>query len=1138
MTHHQTTTFIKSFFISALFLAILLLGSSPLLSQAEISRSTPPTIEELVAQFPAADAATRDRLVEALLKRAPDSIHAVCRMIVPPGKRDDTAAQFAVNGMIVSLQKSKNDQDRKRFCLILIEELNRSGEREVKAFFIRQLQLIGQEETVKALRRYLKDTSLFEPAAQAMKAIGGRDAEKALLTALKEARGAARVTLVKTLGEMQSRAAVKIIEKDAASDDSLLRQTALFALANIGDPSSENTLSRTRVNASFQERTHAPTLLLHFARRMAENGFRKQSLSLCRDLIHNYNNEEENNIACQALSLVWEIEQDGAASDLLAAVDSPHAELRNQALRLAGESAVRTMTGEWIQKAKQVPHHVRAEIITMLGRNGDPAAIEYIRGSLQSGETDVQSAAILALVSLDRDNSLSDLLPLLQTTDEGLLSVLEESLLRYPAERIVPEAARRMADSSNRTKIILFHILAEKGAVEFRKLFYAHAGSEDADVRAAAFEGLALLSQPEDIPSLFSLFQPERPAREKIALQNALLHAVSPINNIDKKTEPFIQEIVAAEGKRRADLLRLLSEIGGTSALQTVRAELTSEDAAIQNAAVVTLSRWPTMDAVVPLIELIGETESDKFAYLAVQGVIRLLRRADLPDEIKIEHLGSLLSLPLDSSAIKLILKGLSIYSGPQVLELILPYLKDEQIKTEAAAIAATALERRYASTQELPGFEDILLLREAAWLVTDEQEQHRIAGIARNLLDRLSFTPLFNGNNLDGWKGLVKDPPARAKMTASELEREQAAADEDMRRHWTAENGVLHFDGKGHSLCTSEDYGDFEMFVDWKIQSEGDSGIYLRGSPQVQIWDTAQWPEGSGGLYNNQKNPSHPLAVADHPIGEWNTFYIKMVNDRVTVYLNNVLVVDNVIMENYWERDKLLYPRGQIELQAHSTPLEFRNVYLREIKREKDFSEDQKEKVEEGFFPLFNGTDLTGWTGDTTGYAAENGEIVIHPDRGSGNLYTEKEYSDFILRFEFQLTEGANNGLGVRTPLEGDAAYAGMELQILDNTSDRYAGLQPYQYHGSIYGVVPAKRGYLRPVGEWNLQEITAEGTRIKVRLNGILLIDADIEAASSGGTMDGRNHPGLLNSKGHLGFLGHGSVVRFRNIRLKELK
>ncbi|MCG3127261.1 MAG: hypothetical protein CHACPFDD_02119 [Phycisphaerae bacterium] len=203
--------------------------------------------------------------------------------------------------------------------------------------------------------------------------------------------------------------------------------------------------------------------------------------------------------------------------------------------------------------------------------------------------------------------------------------------------------------------------------------------------------------------------------------------------------------------------------------------------------------------------------------------------------------------------------------------------------------------------------------------------------------VETADWIPLFNGKDLTGWKGLVSPdggPPARARMKPDELAKAQQAADEKMRSHWSVKDGVLVFDGKGDSICTERDYGDFELKVDWKLEADGDSGIYLRGSPQVQIWDASKHPEGSGGLYNNQKNPAKPSTRADRPVGEWNSFRIRMVGERVTVYLNDTLVVDNVVLENYWERDKPIYASGQIELQNHGNTLYFRNIAIREIPR------------------------------------------------------------------------------------------------------------------------------------------------------------------------------------------------------------
>ncbi|HUW60490.1 MAG TPA: DUF1080 domain-containing protein [Candidatus Bathyarchaeia archaeon] len=188
----------------------------------------------------------------------------------------------------------------------------------------------------------------------------------------------------------------------------------------------------------------------------------------------------------------------------------------------------------------------------------------------------------------------------------------------------------------------------------------------------------------------------------------------------------------------------------------------------------------------------------------------------------------------------------------------------------------------------------------------------------------------------------------------------------------------------------------------------------------------------------------------------------------------------------------------------------------------------------EEGYVSLFNGKDLTGWTGDTKGYVVENGNLVCKP---GGNLYTEKEFADFSFKFEFKLTPGANNGVGIRAPLKGNAAYGGMEIQILDDRHEKYKDLQPWQVHGSIYGIVPAKRDHLKPVGEWNSEEIIADGRNVKVVLNGETIVDANLDEATANGTMDEKPHPGLKNEKGHIGFLGHGSVIEFRNLRVKEL-
>lgn len=195
-------------------------------------------------------------------------------------------------------------------------------------------------------------------------------------------------------------------------------------------------------------------------------------------------------------------------------------------------------------------------------------------------------------------------------------------------------------------------------------------------------------------------------------------------------------------------------------------------------------------------------------------------------------------------------------------------------------------------------------------------------------------------------------------------------------------------------------------------------------------------------------------------------------------------------------------------------------------------------EPAQDGFVSLFDGKTLAGWTGATDAYLVENGAIVCKMGT-AGNLLTEKEYDDFVIRFEFKLTDGANNGLGIRCPkvAKGNLHLDGTELQILDNTAEKYKTLKEYQYHGSVYGIQPAKREFLKPLGEWNKQEVTVQGRRVKVVLNGETIVDVNLDEATKSGTLDGQEHPGLKRTGGHIGLLGHGDRVEFRAISIKSL-
>jgi len=408
-------------------------------------------------------------------------------------------------------------------------------------------------------------------------------------------------------------------------------------------------------------------------------------------------------------------------------------------------------------------------------------------------------------------------------------------------------------------------------------------------------------------------------------------------------------------------------------------------------------------------------------------------------------------------------------------------------------------------------------------------------------------FQPLFNGKDLSGWWGAdTEDPRKYLALTPEELRKKQEASREDIRQHWRAEDGSLINDGKGLYLTTDKFYGDFELLVDYRTVPLADSGIYLRGCPQVQIWDSTEQAKfnigadkGSGGLWNNSPGApgKDPLVKADKPFGEWNHFRILMVGSRVWVWLNDQQTVRGAILENYYDRKLPVPPKGPIQLQTHGGEIRWRNVNIREIGSE-EANKLLRQDDPPGFEKVFNGKDFEGWAGPVDEYEVRDGAVLCKPGKG-GTIFTKAEYGDFVARLEFKLPPGGNNGLAIRYPGQGDTAYVGMcEIQVLDDTYETATGSQidPRQAHGSVYGIIAAQRGYQHPRNEWNYQEVTVKGSTIKVELNGTVILDGDVSKVTD--YMGGSAHPGKDRTSGHFGFAGHNDPVMFRNISIKPLR
>ncbi|HBK41344.1 MAG TPA: hypothetical protein DDZ57_07200, partial [Porphyromonadaceae bacterium] len=777
-------------------------------------------------------------------------------------------------------------------------------------------------------------------------------------------------------------------------------------------------------------------------------------------------------------------------------------------------------------------------IIYWLGDKKVANTANMLANFATSGNKMVQKAAISSLAKIGNEQAMLVLAGLLKSQDDETVLLAKDALSTYKGD-ISYTLASVFNESGDVGKKAILQLIANRKMESQYNLVYNQMFTGNENVKTEAANTLQYVSTDKNLPDLFTLLE-QSDAANVPALQQAVNAALSylPANEQMKLVSDRMNKSVNKHLYYTA-----LANSGSQKAMEMITKAYNTETGANKNAAFDALTNWKSFNSIYPMLDIARNSKNKNELSKVTDAIVATINKSNETGAIKYLYLREVMQFAQTEKQKNDILRLLGNTGQYQAMLFVAPYM-DNVALSENAALAAMNI------ATNNPAFAGVVttgILQKVSKTLKNPDAGYQRESIKKYLDENPQdggFVSIFNGKNLDGWKGLVENPIKRAKMTPKELAAAQVKADAAAKTGWVIENGELLFTGKGDNLCTNKQYGDFEMLVDWKLYPgpEPDAGIYLRGTPQVQIWDTARVnvgaQVGSGGLYNNQQNPSKPLKVADQKVGEWNTFRIKMIGERVSVWLNDELVTDNVVLENYWNRSQPIFPTEQIELQAHGSKVAYRDIFIKEIERPEPFQLPADEK-KEGFRVLFDGTNLNEWTGNKKDYVVESGNIVLYPSQNfGGNLYTKEQFDNFIFRFEFMLTPGANNGLGIRAPLEGDAAYGGMELQILDNDAPVYKNLQIYQYHGSVYGVIPAKRGYLKPVGEWNYQEVIADGDRIKVILNGTTILDGNIREASKNGTIDKRDHPGLLNKTGHIGFLGHGSLVKFRNIRIKPLK
>ena len=1106
-------------------------------------RTTTTRIADLLAQLPARNAAQLERNMKEVADLGEDGYITLISGLTTSDKENNALIEYTVGGFTAYATKIGQQATRNMAVSTYCKSLEKLTDKQNRAFIISQFDLIGNDAAVTCLESYLTDEQLADEASRALAKIGTSSATTALIKGLEKATGKAKIAIVEALGHSNSKAAATAIATLATGTDKALSKVSLYALANIGDASSKEILVKAAEQAGYKyDQTNAVAALLVYAQKNVSTD--KASVeNIAKTILDKATADDQVNERIAALKLLSATQSDQQV--LLAAMGDKQFEFRAAAVKFAAAGVNDTNSAAWVGQLKKVDGPTQVSILDMLANSKAKSVLPDVLKLIKSDDQQVKLAAINAAVKLGQEEVLDDLLKLMGKGNAADIEGISNGILRIKGESVATKVAAFIPKAKPEVQVVLINILAARAATNQTTVIYALLNSKNAEVRKAAFLSLQHVTTAENEAQLFDLLNKTTDAGELTAVQDAIIASVKGSTDKGAQTDAILQQMGRTAADKKLLFYKVLGSLGGQKSLTAVSEAYATGDDVTKKAAIEALSSWSDAGSTDALINIArGNTNAD-FLNQAVAGYLNLIRKTNYPAEQRLLLLRNAMAVAKTPAQQQQILKDSEQAKCFNAIVFAGQYL-DNSVLQQAAANAVMNI--TMAGTYN----GDIVknLLNKTISVITGGDAGYQKEGMRKYISEMKAgegFVQVFNGKDLSGWKGLVADPIKRSKMDAKTLADAQSKADAEAQESWKVVNGELQFQSHGNNLATVKKYGDFEMLVDWKIiddkKGEGDAGIYLRGTPQVQIWDLARTKVGaqvgSGGLYNNQTNESKPLKVADNKLDEWNTFRILMKGDRVTVYLNGQLVTDNVILENYWDRSLPIFAEEQIELQAHGSPVAYRDIYIKEIPRPKPFELSAQEK-KEGYKVLFDGTNMHSWTGNTTDYVIEDGNIAIRPKPGKGsggNLFTKEEFSDFVYRFEFQLTPGANNGLGIRAPLEGDAAYVGMELQILDNDAPIYKDLKVYQYHGSVYGTIPAKRGFLKPTGEWNYEEVIAKGSKIKVILNGTVILDGDIEPFKKNGTPDHQQHPGLLRESGHIGFLGHGSPVQFRNIRIKDL-
>lgn len=829
--------------------AILL--SAGLWAQTPGGRTNQTIVADVVAQIPAQQQQAYNELVQQLSTTGEEGVGMLLNRIHASGQGSNAQVDYALSGLSHFVMAPGNETARQIVVNAYVKGLGLTADRETKAFIIRQLAIAGQDEAVPALAVLLNNEELSGPAARALASIGTTQALDALVKALNDgtATGKPRRDMILAIGEKQAPGAETALLKLVAAADEDTRKDIMYLLGRVGSTQSIGTLSGAAALANYRmEKTGANEAYIALLTRLATPG-NKEVAKAVGNLLKAATKAGATQTRIAALEILFST-QEQPAKMVLTAMKDPDKEFRNAALNFASAYANEAMYIDLVKVMAKATPAVKVDILNWLRREAacpdkktilqnleirfDLPARNLFLDQLKSEDFAVKQAAAWLLVRMGDTNNIPALAGLLTSSDQQVILLAQDALAAFPGD-IAPTVAKVIPAAPDVGKIAALELLAMRKASANINSVFEQTRSVSPEVSLAAHLALKDVAAEREFTQLCGMLETSTPATAPM-IQQGVITALSTMP-AGQQVQLINRRMIQAGDSKKHLYYIVLAATGQPEALTQIVKELHSSTGATRDAAFEALLAWQGPKAAGELYTVCLDNSLGSYFDRAIDRYIELVSTPAVTGENRLLSLRKAMEIAHSNVQRNNILRQIE-RTGTFIGMIYAGQFLDNPATAQAAANAVMNIALTH---PEYTGANVRALLEKVSSLLDNPDAGYQREAIKKHLDEMPAgegFVSIFNGKDLTGWKGLVADPIKRSKMTPVQLAKAQEKADEQMRKDWKVENGLLVFDGTGYdNLYTVKQYGDIEMYIDWMLDPaspEADAGIYLCGTPQV----------------------------------------------------------------------------------------------------------------------------------------------------------------------------------------------------------------------------------------------------------------------------------------------------------------